>query len=315
MKSLLNIQRDIRKLESSVQDLANSIKDILSDIESLRHSSEGAIIDFSKIEILAKQISFGKHPLARLKEERYRQVYLEMLLNIVRLDPEQEMTINRMVFIQWLQVQSQIGWSLEDLYKDCFKINKQSYHELIDEIPQKYRGHFIVDALIVANIVGTASQEIHEYIADLVAILGVKTEKIRGLALISRVALCQSVAGLDSNQIETVQTYAKTYRHYIKPPRVIAVELPDSDVSVLKWKVKQQQKVNAGDVIVTYRKKSQTSPRSKSKTGLKSKPEEIKAAITGTIFQFRYNKTHYGVIAHEADNKDSIKSWVIGLNK
>ena len=36
----------------------------------------------------------------------------------------------------------------------------------------------------------------------------------------------------------------------------------------------------------------------------------IKAPLAGTIYQFRDNNTYYGVIAHEADNKDSIKAWV-----
>ena len=59
------------------------------------------ITDFSKIEVLAKQIDFGKHPLDKLKDGQICQVYLEMLLSIVQLDSDEEVTINRMVFIQW----------------------------------------------------------------------------------------------------------------------------------------------------------------------------------------------------------------------
>lgn len=40
------------------------------------------------------------------------------------------------------------------------------------------------------------------------------------------------------------------------------------------------------------------------------KSEEIKTPVSGVIFRFRNNNTNYGVIAHEQDNKDSIKSWV-----
>jgi len=138
LKSLLNIQEDIRKLENNVLDITESIKSINSDIESLRNSSNGAAIDFSKIENLARQFLFEEHPLSRLNEGRHCQIYLELLLNIVRLDPDPEMMVNRMVFVQWLQMQSKIDWPLEDLYMDCFKMDKQPYCELVDEIPLEY---------------------------------------------------------------------------------------------------------------------------------------------------------------------------------
>ena len=84
-----------------------NVKTINTDIETIRNSSEGVVLDYSKIELLAKQINFGKHPLTNLKMGAC-QIYLEMLLNIVRLDQDEESVVNRMVFIQWLQIQSRI---------------------------------------------------------------------------------------------------------------------------------------------------------------------------------------------------------------
>lgn len=316
MKSLLDIQQEIRTLENSVQQIMGSIKNINADIDNIRNSSEVGVLDFCRIEILAKQFTFSKHPLDKLEDGRACQVYLEMLLNIVRLDSDGEVTVNRMVFIKWLQLQSRIDWSLEDLYKDSFKIEKQSYYELVESIPKKYREYFIVDALIVANIAGSANEEIYEYISDMIAILGMSSEDIKKLALISRLALSQNVEGISREQLKIVQDKIKGYGHYIKSNivedgikalRVIAVELHDSDARDFKWKVKQHQKVRSGDVIAAYKKEKRSRGFTYSK---EYKVEEIKATVSGTIFQFRDNNTNYGVIAHEQDDKDSIKAWV-----
>ncbi len=316
MKSLLDIQQDVRKLENSVQEIVESIKNVSADIDNIRNSSDGVALDFSKIEVLAKQIDFGKHPLYKLKDGHICQVYLEMLLSIVHLDSDEEGTINRIVFIQWLQIQACIDWTLEDLYKDSFKIDKKSYFEFVDLIPKKYKEYFFVDALIVANITGNANVEIYEYIADIVTILGISEKSIKELALVAMLALSQRIDGIGREDLEVVQDKAKGYSHYFKSEfaedsqkalRVIVVELHDSVAKNFKWKVQQQQKVQCGDVIATYQREKKSWGYSYIKN---YELEEIRASVPGTIFQFRNNNTYYGVIAHEEDNKDSIKTWV-----
>lgn len=324
MKSLLNIQEDIRKLESNVLDITESIKNINSDIEALRNSSSGAAIDFSKIEILARQLPFGEHPLRRLNEGRHCQIYLEMLLTIVRLDPDWEMAVNRMVFIQWLQIQSEIDWSLEDLYKDCFEIDRQSYYELASEIPSEYREYFIVDAMIIGNIARMANLEIYGYIADLVTILGIDSEKLKSLAVISRIALSQTITGMDREQFEMGNGSVKKYGHYFRSNiaeqitntlRTIAVELPEDNIFDLKWIVTQQQKVNAGDLIAVFQRMLPNFLSNIWNGRGIIETEEIKAPASGTIFLFKDNHIYYAVLSSETDNMDSIKAWVKARRK
>ena len=316
MKSLLDIQQDIRVLEKNIQEINECVKTINTDIETIRNSSEGVALDYSKIELLAKQIDFGKHPLDKLKDGRACQIYLEMLLNIVRLDQDEESVVNRMVFVQWLQIQSKIDWSLEDLYLDCFKTDKQLIYEMVEMIPKKYKEFFLVDALIVANIAGIANEEIYQYIADIIAVLGLSTKEVKDLAFISRVSLSKNLSGAGRDDLKVLQDKAKSFGHYIrnefaeegiKALRMVVVELPDNEAKNFKWKVRQQQAVVSGDVIATYQKEKKSRGISYMKD---YKSEEIKAPVSGVIFQFRDNNTNYGVIAHEQDNKDSIKSWV-----
>lgn len=70
MKSLLEIQQDIRSLEHSINDITDTIKEISSDIEDLRNANQNTDIDYSKIELLSKLITFGKHPIDKLDDGR-----------------------------------------------------------------------------------------------------------------------------------------------------------------------------------------------------------------------------------------------------
>lgn len=316
MKSLLEIQQDIRSLEHSINDITDTIKEISSDIEDLRNANQNTDIDYSKIELLSKLITFGKHPIDKLDDGRACQVYLEMLLNIVRLDPDEELSLNRLMFIQWIQKESRINLTLEDLFKDSYKIDTNAYHEMVDVIPTKYKEFFVVDALIVANIGGTANTEINEYIVGLVTTFGITKERLRILSFVARTVLCQKVQRMEKEEMDEFQKCAKAYKHYIKADilkngilslRQLVVEIPDDDCKNFKWKVKQGQAVRKDDIIAIYSKATKIRGFSHSTN---YKTEEIKAPSTGTIFQFRDNCINYGVIAHETDNKDSIKAWV-----
>lgn len=317
MKSLLEVQQSVRELENKVADVTESIKEIYTDIDEMRNGNQNTDIDYSKIEIVAKQIDFGKHHLDKLNDGRACQIYLEMLLIIIRMDFETKTTMDRLIFIQWLLIQSRIDWSLEELVKDCYKIKKDSYHEFVDIIPKKYRENFMVDALIVANIGGTANKEILEYLAGLSAVLGIDKETIRILSLLSRIVLCQNIEFINKKYKYEVRKHAKDYRFYVgtkmfekgcNAQREIVIELSDDDVQNFKWKVKQMQKVEKGDVIATYRKAEKRTGFSFS---INYFTEEIQAPLNGTIFEFRDRGINYGVIAHENDNKDSIKAWVM----
>lgn len=321
MKNLLDIQKDVRILGKSIQDIKKSVETINSDIEALRNSTGSVSIDFAMIEALAKQIRFKEHPLEDLEDGRACQVYLEMLLNIIRLDPDYNNIINRMTFIQWLQIQSHIDWSLKDLYKDCFQTDREFLYEMIQLFSKRYLKSFVVDALIVANITGKPNEEIYKYITDIVAVLGVTIEELNKLAVISKAALNQGLLNMTRKDIEIVLDNASEYSHYINDPiikkgimdlRVIAVQFHDADIRSFKWKAKQLQKVKKDDVIALYQEKIDINKDYSFILGKHSAADDKKliAPVDGTLFQFRDNNTFYGVIAYKGDNKEAIKTWV-----
>lgn len=325
MKSLLDIQQDIRNLENSVKDITDSIRNISSDIDNIRNASADSAeltLDYKKIEALAKQVIFKKHPLSELKQPQVERMYLDMLLNIVRLDADDDAAVNRMVFIQWLKMQSHVDFTLEELYIGSFKLDKKLYYDFVDSLPTEYREYFVVDALIIANISGKANSEIYEYIAQIASILGIPADEMRALALIAKVALCQDVEGLDREQLLLIDGKMKKYRHYIssilddiiKSLRAIVVNVPDSGELDFEWCVKQHEKVKRGDVIAKTKKREPkrslwciSSMAGSTEKPISTEYLEIKAPVSGTIFQFKVDDTNYGAISSCCDNGNLIR--------
>ena len=315
MKSILEIQQDIRKLEKSVGAISNDIKSINSDLNELRNSFDISMIDFNAIESLAHNLPFNTHPLRRLQDGRQCQIYLEMLLNIVRLDKNQEATINRMIFIQWLQEQAQIDWSLKDLYIDTIENGKERLYEIVDGITKEYKAFLALDILLVSYISGATNEDIQEYIADIFSILDVDYEQIIELGTIAKFILCQKMMNFTDDQVELILDRRKKYSCYftaksIKPGieqyRTIILEVPNDNVVDLKWYISNCEKVEKGDVVVTYKKKKKTyvCPY------VEFIPKTIIASKNGVFYRFKHNKKLYGVIFHEADSVDSVKEWV-----
>lgn len=323
MKSLLDIQQDIRKLENSLKDIAESIKAISSDIEIIRTPEQDISIDFDMIKVLAKNINYGKHPISEINDKSEQQTYIEMLINIVRFDIDREVTVNRLTFIQWMLNQTEIEYRLEDLYKNSVKMSDKMYCEHLQEISENYKEYFVLDALIIANIAGTANMEIQNYIADVASIIGVDSKNLHKLALIARVVLCKNFVGMDKKDIIVFLNNIEAFECYILKNylRNIVVCLKSDYYETFCWKKEHLDRVKAGDVIITYTLSDRTiarlldstyssnGPTRKSLGNLYSE-KEIISPVGGTLYQFVYKNTLYGVIAHEEDNTDSIREWV-----
>lgn len=309
-KSLLDIQQEIRDLDGKIKDISFAIAEIYDEIDELRNDETDSI-DYEIIRLMSCHLSFGKHPLGRLDDNYACHLYLEILLSLVQADRGSGYTVNRLIFVQWLLSQTKLELTLKELFKDSLKINTSTFAELVELIPKTFKSHLIMDALLTANICGQANNDVLIYVVNLCTILGVDKEQLRILSIMAKGVLNHDLGKMKKADLQQVLAQAKNFKHYlnsdllnagIQSQRTIAVKAPDKTYSNFKWKVKQQGQVEKGDVIATYRYGSRRS---------ESSLTEIKAPCAGTLFQFRNNCTNYGVIAHESDNKDSIKAWAI----
>lgn len=309
MKSLLDIQLEIRELKGKIKDISESLSGIYEEIDDLRND-ETETIDYEMIQLMSTHLNFGKHPLDELEDGDACLLYLEALINLMQIDNGAQSSLSRLVFIQWILTQSRLDMSLEELYKDTLKINSTFFGELVEFIPKNYRDQLVMDALIIANICGQANKDILIYVIDLCNILGVNKEQLRILSIIAKGILKQDLGKMKRTDLQQILAQAKSYKHYLnadllnaalRSQRTLVVEAPDKTYSNFKWKVKQQGQVETGDIVATYGNGKWSG----------SSLTEITAPCSGTLFQFRNNCINYGVIAHESDNKDSIKAWAI----
>lgn len=311
MKSLLDIQQDVRNLESNVQEITKRIKALNSDIADIRNAEDDAEYDFQKIKLLARKISFEEHPLGWLKSAGpgICQAYLELLLALVQLNPEEKAAIDRMVFIQWVQMKSGIVLSLDDLYKNTLKMDRKRYFELLELICGKYREYFIVDALIVSNITGAVNRAMYEYIADIAAVFEISLQEVKRLALIAKITLKQEEKNLGEEQKKFILDHENEYSYYISDVinrirRNLAVKVNMENVSGFWWVRSTGEKVKVNDVLACY----------DTDEGDEYLEHEIRATVSGRIFAFRNKNTYYGVISDENDNLAAIMKWVKEMN-
>lgn len=322
MKSLLDIQQDVRNLEADVEEITERIRNISSDIDDMRNADPSMEFDYGRIEILAGQIPFVRHPLDELEDGRACLIYLEMLLNIVRMDHEIGVTVNRLIFIQWIQIQSRIDRSLEELVADTYRTQADLFEEFAQIVPKEYMDVFMLDALIVANIGGEANGETLEYLAEVSALLGIDAEKLRILAQIARAVLCQKFGEMEKEELREVLKCTNEFEFYldsdiiekaVQEQREIVVKV--DDMSNLKWMVIQNQKVQKGDIVATFteviwRDNAIGTVLSWFHSDYENTSRTIEAPSSGTLFQFRLNSMNYGVISIETDSRESIKAWI-----
>jgi len=300
MKNILDIQKDIRELNAQMNEFSKKMQLIINDLGAARdEATDIAILDFGMIKTVSRHIIFSEHPLQKLEDAYACKLYMAVLANLIRIDAEG--VVEKLIFIQWILEQTKIDIPLEELIKSSYEIDKNSYSELLEVIVKDYRLYLIVDTMIVANIRGQGNEEAMIYIASLCAVLGFDKEQVKTMSLITRIVLCQEAEKLKKSDVPDVMVMAKKFIHYLGQDllrneyvlqRKIVVEQVDDWKMHFRWKAKQGDIVEKGDVIATVLN------------------NPIKANSSGKMFQFRDNCIYYGVIANELDSKDSIKSWV-----
>ncbi len=98
MKSLLDIQKEVKELEVMVQDMASSLDCINREIQEIRTSNDNMGMDYDMIRMLAKNVPFANHPLALLEDGYACKLYIELLLSVMQIDTNS--ITEKIVFIQ-----------------------------------------------------------------------------------------------------------------------------------------------------------------------------------------------------------------------
>lgn len=321
MKTLLEIQQDVRNLENSVTELSKNISEIYQSIDAVRAGEAKFVVDYKKIEKLSEKIPFSKHPLALRKIDSNVFVsYIKLLLNIMRMSYDLTATIKRLVLVQWLKKEFSLDKSLEDLLYLSYSETEETFEEDIQRIGEEIRMHFAVDLLMVANCTGEAEKPVYDYIAKLFTILNLSQQEVRIASLIAGTALMQSADGLNREEVLLLLDEAPAYSHYlnqkfihtlIRSLRVVVLKVPKKEVRSFKWngqKFPRMGYYKKMKLIATFERerKNPKKPNSYSKyIG-----ESVSNEYPGFLFVYDDNGFYCAVSSHKSDKSRNIKEWL-----
>ena len=213
---LFELQQDLDDIELRLKKITDDLDELKTKFSQLNKGNQCEIFDFDKIEYLSKKYSFGKHPLGKLQDGYACQLYLEMILHLMSYELDPDSLAEKMVFIQWLQIQACIDWSLKELYLESTNITKENYYELVDLLTPKYRESLIVDLLIVANMNGKANQEALIYICNLASIMCISKARVEKLAVVASFVLCQRISVFTRKEKIILLDMKSQFEHYLK---------------------------------------------------------------------------------------------------
>ena len=326
MESLLEIQQKVKELENSLKNITNTIGSINTDIQKLRVTDKDLEIDFKKLKVLSRHIPFKTHPLSELNDRHCIKLYVEILMNIIRISPE--ISIEKMSFVQWIIEKSKIDISFEDLYKESLEMNDKLLDEVVNYLSEDYKIYIVIDSMVIGNLTGKADVNTLNYIADICRVLGIKKDDINALAIIAKAILCQNTNNISNIKNTKFLDYTFKVKYYLNAQLIkemlniimtqyrCLVELPSCSYNIVFTK-NSFSDVKEDEEIGYYKIKNNSNYSSnsfyKSIANINNnKFQDIVAPISGRLYVFidSDNRKQYGVISHIEDDPNLIKIWL-----
>lgn len=324
MKSLLDIQLEIRQAEAYINDVIELLRNIDEAISEIGNERDLSGTDYDMVRAMAKNIDFPSHPISLIDNIDARRLYIKLLLIMIRLGKNHTISNEQLAFIQWIMDKAEIGVQLEELIIECFKQDDELIYNAKSFFSKEQILSLIEDMLITANLTGTMNSESAVYIAEISEILKLSKDELKNLSCLAKLVLCRKPENLDKDDLRAALDHVDIVEQYIGESikgkcfdevRILACAVSKDEY--FKWKVKNKYHVEKNDEIGSL-KKYKPSPYyrlsflalANANDGTSVKEVSLSAPVPGTLFQFKYCNKQYGVISSSSDNIDSIKKWV-----
>ena len=316
MKTLLDVQNEIRDLGQLLGDTARRLDTLSAEVHDLRTANAGADTNrYDDIRVLAKSVPFKTHPLAEAEDPggSLRRLYLTALASAVRLCGE-DVSLP-LAYVQWVLDRSGLGMTLEEVWTESAKPGRVDYDAVRESIRDDLRLCLIVDMLVIAQTGaedGEPSPAALEYAASLCGVLGVSGEDAKHCAAAVRVM----IASLKDINRDAIISASESWwlAFYLGESsisflnnrcRVIACRVLPLSYQTFSWRHPNQcSYVKEGEIFASL--KDNPNLTGKRKPGTK----DFTASCNGWLYHFELNQVQYGVISYQNDNMNSIRAWV-----
>ena len=152
MKSLLDIQLEIRQAEAYINDVIKLLRNIDEAISELGNERDLSGTDYDMISTMAKNIDFPSHPISLIDNIDARRLYIKLLLIMIRLGKNHTISNEQLAFIQWIMDKAEIGVQLEELIIECFKQDDELIYNAKSFFSKEQILSLIEDMLITVNL-------------------------------------------------------------------------------------------------------------------------------------------------------------------
>lgn len=174
---------NLTELQYELRDIEKHISQLHFEIENMKpKTEEEKKKDFDVITRLAKQ-----HPIKGLGISNASDVQKKLFISSLSylLLAEERNMYARLLYLCRLAYGINLKMTVEDIYTLGLEFESKDIDKLCMDL-EKFKGSYLIEAFIIANLLEESSTKILSIIADIAEIMGCDREEIRVLAQIAK---------------------------------------------------------------------------------------------------------------------------------
>lgn len=203
---------NLTELQYELRDIEKHISQLHFEIENMKPKTEGEKKkDFDVITRLAKQ-----HPIKGLGISNASDVQKKLFISSLSylLLAEERNMYARLLYLCRLAYGCNLKMTVEDIYTLGLEFESKDIDKLCMDL-EKFKGSYLIEAFIIANLLEESSTKILSIIADIAEIMGCDHEEIRVLAQIAKSKLMDNLDIVNCIPLPSKNRWTGKFEDYI----------------------------------------------------------------------------------------------------
>lgn len=203
MKTIAELQQEIRSIRKELSILDGRLDAMDTELLGYKDVTSDDS-EYKRIYEIAKTMPVIKHPIAQ-ETMPIKNNYFGMLLMVAVVDDS--INEDQLMFLQRMVMSDANYQRLEHYIAALGSIVPENILYKMDEnIKQKYDRQLLLDMLIIAGLSRGNTRKAYELIVNIAAVLGLKKQELKIIALVASGILKQSVEDLPTDNLLVIST-------------------------------------------------------------------------------------------------------------
>ena len=235
MKTISELQQEIRSIQKSLQLLESRLKVLDDDLVNFKEVAQENSL-FQKVYELASGMPIIKHPLMQ-ENQSVKNNYFAILIMIATL--EDSINENQLLFLQRIIMDDPYNKWLNHYVGQIRKLKPENVVYNCDEaVKKKLAEQLLLDSLIIANLSHAKTNKTFELIAQIAAFLGINKDITGHISEIALTVLTQNIEKypcFTDNEKSCEQNIIKSTGPTIRLATSIAKTLTKKILGTINW--------------------------------------------------------------------------------